>query len=751
MSETIYNIIANQEQSRSQSGLFGAAQADDSAAPNFGGTATQAQLQEQYNNDPHLQQTFGGFDNYLAYMGEANDMLGNQSWWTSEGIDQRAPSQILREGEDLSRGSGQVTDVNDLRQSNYNARQSGYQQWLMSEENQALMNQYGIAPTIVDDKGDTYTWTGNGYMRTDINEDSRLGINDVAKAAIIGTIGAGLGGAAGTALGGSLGLGAAGTGAVKGAATGLLTGALSGDVTAEGVISGALTGGLTGGLQDWTGIVPGSAVEGLITGGGGTLINQAIDGEIDLKQAAINGLISGGINVVGDYFSDARQSALPQYEGTIYENSSDLAGLVGPGGLFDSVNPVGTGWLNDNILDPVLGAAKFVIVDPQGNKFFADKNGVIDFGDGTSTTVKAFKSNPGGYFNEWTSGVGYNNGLLSLSNDGYGEEWAELTQLERRQEEFGTWTETDQEALDWLNAQADDGTWSSWSEEQMAQYESLRSRSVNALRPNDHERLLELYQSNYEFINTANQGLDERYSFTNAPRDPNSQIFGILQLPLEDGGTPETTPPPTKANEGSTSDNPSQSESSSSSDSTSSEGAENSSEGDQDASGGEDQALSQGDERYAGDLNALPSGSSGLFGGDVTAQQIYELILRETDPEQRAKYERELENYLASSEEGSTIAGSNSGSDQELGTGSGNSYGEWTLPAAGGGSGVAEWMLPAGAGAAAGLLSGNVGSGNKVSEDPEWGPLFKYMKIDKWQRAREKLYSDMTKGMGMLA
>ena len=100
MSERIYNIIADEEQSRSQSGLFGGAQSDDSAAPNFGGTATEAQLQSQYQSDPYLQSTFGSFDNYLSYMGEANDMLGAQSWWSSEGIDTRTNtvSSILKRG-----------------------------------------------------------------------------------------------------------------------------------------------------------------------------------------------------------------------------------------------------------------------------------------------------------------------------------------------------------------------------------------------------------------------------------------------------------------------------------------------------------------------------------------------------------------------------------------------------------------------------------------------------------------------------
>ena len=311
--EMMFNIIANLNQSQSQSGLFGAAQVDDSMAPNFGGTATRGDLQGQYQADPFLQSTFGSFDNYIAYMTEASPMLGTLDWWNDTGIDKRTPPQILREGEDLAMSAGQQTDINDLRQSNYNARQSGYQQWLMSEENQALMQQYGIEPTIVDEKGDTYTWTGNGYMRTDINEDSRLGVNDVVKAGIVSTIGAGLGGALAPALGGSLGLGAAGTGAIKGASGALISGLIQGDgLDPKSILLGAATGGLGGALSNTNGMLGGlintgsdvadDAIRGALTGA----LGGAVDG--DILEGALYGAAGGAAtNLIGKGIRQAQR------------------------------------------------------------------------------------------------------------------------------------------------------------------------------------------------------------------------------------------------------------------------------------------------------------------------------------------------------------------------------------------------------------------------------------------------------------
>ena len=67
--ETTYNIIADPEQSRQTQSLFGGAGADDSGAPDLG-KMTSGALQAQFEDDPYLQQTFGTFDNYMAYMDE---------------------------------------------------------------------------------------------------------------------------------------------------------------------------------------------------------------------------------------------------------------------------------------------------------------------------------------------------------------------------------------------------------------------------------------------------------------------------------------------------------------------------------------------------------------------------------------------------------------------------------------------------------------------------------------------------------
>ena len=105
--ETTYNIIADPEQSRQTQSLFGGAGADDSGAPDLGGTATREQLQAQFEDDPYLQQTFGTFDNYMAYMEAASDMLGEQDWWNNEGVDTRTAAERVRDEEDLASGPQQ--------------------------------------------------------------------------------------------------------------------------------------------------------------------------------------------------------------------------------------------------------------------------------------------------------------------------------------------------------------------------------------------------------------------------------------------------------------------------------------------------------------------------------------------------------------------------------------------------------------------------------------------------------------------
>jgi len=273
-----YNVIRhNESDTQEAESIWGASQIDESVAPNYGGTATEAELRSTFNGSTTLQQTFGSFENYLGYMTEASEMLGQQNWWNAEGIDKRSRSDILREGEDLSKGAAQDTEIDDLRQSNYNARQSQYQQWLMSEQNQALMQKYGIAPTITNEKGDKFHWTGSGYVRT--YKANRSQGADIAKAILIGMASYGVG----QAVAGGLMAGGAGGASAGGATT-------AGAVAAPTATSG---GAIANSIAAATGLTPGtvSSIAGAMVGNAtGQLL---LTGEIDPTKLLISGATAG--------------------------------------------------------------------------------------------------------------------------------------------------------------------------------------------------------------------------------------------------------------------------------------------------------------------------------------------------------------------------------------------------------------------------------------------------------------------------
>ena len=269
-----YNVIRhNESDTQEAESIWGASQIDESQAPDYGGTATVEDLQKTYQGSTTLQQTFGSFENYLGYMTEANEMLGQQDWWNAEGVDKRSQSEVLREGEDLAVSTTQP--VNDFRQSNYNARQSQYQQWLMSDENQALMEKYGIAPRITNEKGDKFHWTGSGYVRT--YKESRSQGADIAKAIMVGIA--------------SYGVGQLASGLMLGTAGGTAAGATG--ATTAGATAGATGSSLASSIGGALGLAPGtvSAATGAMVG---SATGQYImTGSIDPKKVLISGITAG--------------------------------------------------------------------------------------------------------------------------------------------------------------------------------------------------------------------------------------------------------------------------------------------------------------------------------------------------------------------------------------------------------------------------------------------------------------------------
>ena len=205
---------------------------------------TEDELREIYNEGGgHRKNTFGSFENFLAYTAEASDMLGNLDWWEAEGVDTRTGAQTIRDEEDVSTGKSQ-SSPDDLVQSDPLARKSDYRQWVMSDENQALMDKYGIQERFQNDKGDIFEWTGSGYVKT--YEAPRADFADYAKAALITATSIALGNAAGAASG----LGAIGAGAVQGGTTAFVSGGLSGNLSLQDVATGAVLGGLGGAMSE---------------------------------------------------------------------------------------------------------------------------------------------------------------------------------------------------------------------------------------------------------------------------------------------------------------------------------------------------------------------------------------------------------------------------------------------------------------------------------------------------------------------
>lgn len=282
-----YNVITDNERSSEVEGLFGATGEDKSNAPDWGGVKTAEELREEYEGDAYLESVFGTFDNYLGYMTEASDMLGRQDWWTAEGVDKRGTGDKIREDgqEDLGRSGAQQTATDDLRQSDSSARNSGYQQWLMSDENQALMEKYGIEQKFTDEKGDKYTWTGNGYMRTYVNKDSRFDAFDAGKMVLAAALAYSGGAVAANLLGGA-------GGAVAGTATSAPISVGTPTYVAAG--QAATTGSsIASSLASATGLTAGT-----ISTAGGAMVGSSIGqlvmtGELDPTKVLVSGLTAG--------------------------------------------------------------------------------------------------------------------------------------------------------------------------------------------------------------------------------------------------------------------------------------------------------------------------------------------------------------------------------------------------------------------------------------------------------------------------
>lgn len=459
----------------------------------------------------------------------------------------------------------------------------------------------------------------------------------------------------------------------------------------EGLFNAIMTGALTagaGGALIGAGMVPGSTALGAAKGAVGGLASGAIQGDISLGEIA-RGAITGGAFAAGsDYLRD-----------TLDGISSDVGGLFGEGGLIGG-DKISTEGFNDFLFGS-QGAAE--VFDSAGNFIGYADDINKNFPVWTGVTELGWTVNEVG-----TEGL-FNNGLINaitpiLNND------------------------LVQDGLDLITPAFMDGYDEKWKEHyELQDVTDANGNVIGRVWEFDFANASEQDIDNYNRFMAAQQTgmwrLDEQYTFTDTPRSEDSNMVGILTRPIEAGGNPYTPP-----------SNPSNGPEEDSGD------GEGSGQGS--GSGGSNGLLSGGSGSSG---EAVAGGSDGVGGnGSLPVNRentfLTDLILAyeaETDPIQKQYLKDQIEYYS----EDALV----NGSDQTLPPAS-----DQTLPVY-----DSDVLLPnttddqlpssgGGAAAVAGLLGGG---GSRTEEDPEWGPLYKYMKVSKWQRAREKLYEDMAKGM----
>jgi hypothetical protein len=355
---------------------------------------TEAEIQEYWDADqgmgyfkeanPHID-----FDTHMQMVAEKQGMIEDGTLDVNP-YDSREDYILARGHKGRGPNADAITAVINEEKQNRAAS--------MLEAGNALNEKYGINTTFQNEDGDTFVFNGSNYHKSH-KVDDHLGPGDYARMAGMAVIGAAGAAALGPLIQG--GLGAAGTtvnaagqtvasGLTKGLTSALsnsLTQLASGDgidpksVLASGIIAGFNPGGtLTEKLSiGGKTIGPDSFLGGVVTGGTNNLVSGAIQGDIDLKGAALSGLGKGAMNSLTDFFDDSGDRSIearmkqieaehvaefplgtkdplyvPLPDKDLYQmalsmrgtGTSDLAGLIGKDGLIKGIDEVDTKWFN---------------------------------------------------------------------------------------------------------------------------------------------------------------------------------------------------------------------------------------------------------------------------------------------------------------------------------------------------------------------------------------------------------------------
>ena len=285
-----------------------------------------------------LQEQFGSFDNYLNYMTEREQLIQSGNYdvgaWSEADTGFTEDQQMILEGDaDLTiDASDPGQDVTKLRQSELSTQQGGYNNWLNSEANQALLEKYGVSGTAYSETGDKFQWNGSGYVK--VADEDKVSMGDYAQMAMGVAVGSMLGPALGNLATGATTAGtAAGTAAAtttgtfaQGAVNSVLSSAISqgistGSVDLSSLGTAAITGGI-GGVADAikAGELAGTAAENAIT-----QLATSTGLSVDRTTNLVAGLLNG--SVTGDDLTDTALGIVQGYtEGELKNFVSDTFG-----------------------------------------------------------------------------------------------------------------------------------------------------------------------------------------------------------------------------------------------------------------------------------------------------------------------------------------------------------------------------------------------------------------------------------------
>ena len=405
----------------------------------YGQTVEPQQVTEdylrEYFNDPkrtnRLPEVFGSFDNYLAYMTEREQLIQSGDltlgdWGSLGNISTPTETITLEDGTVVEipainigmtiggggelgiSGAGGTGGAYLAAEAETNLQRSGYNEWLNSEVNQALLRKYGVQTTVYSQTGDQFQWNGSSYVKVTDVKNPDLG--DYVKIGMQIVVGSALGGAGvGSALSSTLGLSgasaatfsAAVNSVISQAATSVLTGGDL-DISLESVIQAAVTGGLLDtdiaqealqALETGNEFVDAVVQAGVIN----SATQLATSGELDPQQLAEAMVRAGLTDQFGEYLENLEnlaQTELDQLEeffsGYVPDISAIEDFLSQAEGLFDTDISEYTEQFEEivsQIGDAVEGAVEEIdeeeleyragegYIDPGSYYYYTDENG----------------------------------------------------------------------------------------------------------------------------------------------------------------------------------------------------------------------------------------------------------------------------------------------------------------------------------------------------------------------------------------